>query len=763
MTAMRFALLATCGVLSLGTGLVAPTSLGILSRNPDQAALMPAPAYIKLSPKILPDLRPYLHPAPLSERGEGPLRVDRPDNAQDAIKASLKPIGPIIVSLPAHVATPAVLASLAPTGALGYAATADSLTREGNSALTTPPAIFVDIAGVREAIAAYRAGDFANGEAFAAQTTNSVARAAVDWAALRLNPNYSGIVAFLAAHPDWLAAAGLRRRAEEALYNDSRPARQILDFFARRQPETPQGRFALARALQGEGRAAEAVELARKIWREDTFAGSFEANLRKEFGEVLAKADHKFRADRLAYKDSGGASIRIAALAGPDVLALAKARENMNEKLISALPPQLKKDPTLLFLRIQKLRKDNKIAEAAQLMLAAPRDPGLLVNPDEWWVERRMLGRRVLDLGDAGTAWRIVSEHSASARDNRIEAEFHSGWIALRYLGDAALAKNHFANCARLAETPMSISRAAYWQGRAADALADTDAASTFYQTAASHSANYYGQLARARLGRSDLTIRKPARVAKGEERVEAIRVVELLEALEQKDFAAPLALEAARAIDDEAQIAALAEVMARARNAGVTLSIGKIASQRGFPLDEPAFPTFGIPFFEPLARAAETPMVYAIARQESAFAPTALSTAGAKGLMQMMTPTARVTAQRAGVPFDETRLIRDAAFNAQLGSAHLADLLNEYRNSNILTFAAYNAGGKRVREWIAAYGDPRLPDVDPVDWIERIPISETRNYVQRIVENLEIYRVRLGGKPNLDIGNTIKSADARK
>ena len=197
-------------------------------------------------------------------------------------------------------------------------------------------------------------------------------------------------------------------------------------------------------------------------------------------------------------------------------------------------------------------------------------------------------------------------------------------------------------------------------------------------------------------------------------------------------------------AIEHDEITAALADVTRRGDDARATLIVGKLASQRGVALDDIAFPTFGVPTFTPLARSAELPIVYSIARQESAFQGNALSHAGAKGLMQMMTPTARRTAQRAGVDFDESRLLGDVAFNAQLGAAHLADLMDDYNKSLILTFAAYNAGGKRVREWIAAYGDPRKDGVDPIDWVERIPITETRNYVQRVVENLGMYRVRL-------------------
>lgn len=157
------------------------------------------------------------------------------------------------------------------------------------------------------------------------------------------------------------------------------------------------------------------------------------------------------------------------------------------------------------------------------------------------------------------------------------------------------------------------------------------------------------------------------------------------------------------------------------------------------------AFPTYGIPSFEPLPNSAARSLVYAIARQESAFDTKAVSSAGARGVMQMIVSTARRTAERAGIPFNETRLLSDAAFNAQLAAAHLGDLLAEQRGSWILTFAAYNAGGKKVKQWIDAYGDPRDPAVDPIDWVERIPFTETRNYVQRVVENLAMYQLRFG------------------
>ena len=312
-------------------------------------------------------------------------------------------------------------------------------------------------------------------------------------------------------------------------------------------------------------------------------------------------------------------------------------------------------------------------------------------------------------------------------------------------MGDAEAAARHFATAFEAARTPISLARTLYWQGRAAEARELTDEANRFYAQAAEHSSAYYGQLARARLGLEEQPVRKARDMAQGDARLESIRAVEVFESIGERELAFRLTVDLARSLEDETQIAALGQMLARARDARGTLIVGKLASQRGIALDEIAFPTYGVPDFEALARAAEKPVVFAIARQESAFQADVVSHAGAKGLMQMLTSTARVTAKRWGVPFEERRLLTDAAFNAQLGSAHLADLMDDHGNSLILTFAAYNAGGPRVRQWIAAYGDPRRADVDPIDWVERIPFTETRNYVQRVAENLAMYRARFG------------------
>jgi soluble lytic murein transglycosylase len=613
-----------------------------------------------------------------------------------------------------------------------------------------------DLTGLAEAIAFYKGGDLARGDSAAMTAKDKTVRTALEWIALRSFSRETGferLQAFMQAHPAWPALDWLKKRSEEALFGDRKSGALIKTFFSGADPETAAGKLALARVLTDDGKTSEAAALVHAVWREADLNPQLEAKVKTDFNTYLNRADHKFRADRLLYKEQIAGAFRAAALAGPDVLALAKARaavinEGPSDKLLAKVPLALRTDPGFLFAQIHKLRHADKIRAAADIMLAAPRDPSRLIDGDEWWIERRLLARKLLDQNDATTAYKLCAEHSAMSHEMRIEAEFTAGWIALRFLNDPARAAGHFDAIAKLAETPMSRARAAYWQGRTAEASSTAGsetAARKFYEQAAVHQTTYYGQLARAKLGVTTLPIRSISNEAKGEDREDAIKVIELLYAAGEKDLAAPLVVEAARHLADETQVAALASLVAKQRDAHLSLNFGKIVSQRGMAVDALAFPDYGVPAFEPLQNSAAPSVVYSVARQESAFEPSAVSSAGAKGLMQMILSTAKRTADHARVAFDPKRLLTDAAFNAQLAARHLGELMAEQKGSYILTFAAYNAGGKRVKEWIDAHGDPRNPGVDPIDWVERIPFTETRNYVQRVIENLSVYRVRLG------------------
>jgi soluble lytic murein transglycosylase len=685
--------------------------------------------------------------APLPEHPAPPASpVSKPDVALDAIRE-------------ASPQTNATAAAYAPDAPLDTP----------NPILRKPEAVNVDIPGLREALAAYQSGDIAKGDEEAARVSDPTAKATLGWVALQKEPRISTfqrMSAFLAAVPDWAARPMLERRAEDILFAEKARPQLAANWFAARQPQSAAGRLALARAELAAGKDKEGRARIAAVWRNEEMSLWLENQTLKEFGDGLTDADYKARAIRFAYTGKAAAT-RAAAKAGEDVVALVKARmaivaEGASDKLMAAVPAALQKEPLYLLSKAQKLRRAGDLDGAFKTMAEAPRDRAALVDPDEWWVERRVLARKLLDAKRPEDAYKLCDEHSAQGREQFIEAEFHAGWIALRFLNDPARAAPHFDLAATRAETPISRARAAYWQGRTAEAMGDRDKARGLYRAAANDPTVYYGQLAKARLGETLADVRKPREIAKGDARNAATRVAEMLMALGENDLAATLATEAVKSMKDEAQIAALADVTARAGDARLTLAIGKTAIQRGHTLDEAAYPTFGIPYFEPALNSAPMAVVYAIARQESAFAPRALSTAGAKGLMQMIDATAKSTAQQIGVAFDKARLIEDPAFNAFLGAAHLGQLISDFRGSYIMTFAAYNAGPRRVKEWIEAYGDPRDPAVDPVDWVERIPFTETRNYVQRVTENLEIYRLRFGDTRPFAIRADLRGAEAK-
>ena len=664
----------------------------------------------------------------------------------DAIVVSV----PDLPELDIEAQSPAARDGLKPAGA----ASAPSVPVPDTAARPPP---HPDAAAVREAVAAYRRGDGTAGDAIRAGLKEPAARAVLDWAAIRFGGSrvsFEHVMAFLAANPDWPGRAAIRRRAEEELVSERKPATLVREFFAAEKPQTPSGKLALALALRADRRGAEADALIRESWRGDTFGRELETRVLAEFGEVLKLPDHRFRLERAMFRENWDGARRAADYAGKGYDALVKARVAVDgsagnaAKLLDAVPAALKREPGFLFARVQFLRRADKEDEAAKLLPDVPADAASLVDGDEWWTERRLVARKLLDRGNAAAAYAVLSTNVALSTEKRIEAEFHAGWVALRFLNDPKLATTHFDRAAEIARTPISLARAAYWQGRAAEAAGAAVLATAAFERAAEQGITYYGQLAADRLGRSSPHLRLAAATAGGPERSRAAdalttRVFGLIYDAGLRDLAMPLMNEFGRQGGDVAALDAAGEVALANRDPRALLALGKAATQRGLPLDEHAFPIIGVPAFEPVGPRVEPAMVHAIARQESAFDPAAGSSAGARGLMQLMPATARATARKFGVEFDGDRLT-DAVYNARLGAAHLGELMETWKGSHILVFASYNAGPGNVKKWIDAYGDPRRPEVDAVDWVERIPFSETRNYVQRVSENLHVYRKRL-------------------
>src|SRR5438128_8165612 len=386
-------------------------------------------------------------------------------------------------------------------------------------------------------------------------------------------------------------------------------------------------------------------------------------------------------------------------------------------------------------------------------MLAVPKDPNRLHNLDEWWIERRLLARKMIDVNEFRTAYLIARDAALRTRDiYKTEQEFTAGWIALRFLNDPALAAQHFARIGVGSVNPTTLARAGYWQGRAAEAAGRAQEARAAYTRAAEQSTSYYGQLARAKLGLPQIEINgAPSARGRGSERLEIVRAAQLLYELDERELAIPIFADMGENGDPDALIG-LGELTSRHGDARGMLLLGKAALNRGLPFDHYAYPVNGIPSFRQVGPEVEQSVVYAIARQESAFNPAVVSPAQAYGLMQVTPDAGRYVCKRAGIGFDLNRMKTDPVYNATLGAAELGGLLEDYRGSYILTFAGYNAGRGSVKKWIDRYGDPRDPKVDAVDWVELIPFSETRNYVQRIMENLQVYRARFGGGTQLQI-----------
>jgi soluble lytic murein transglycosylase len=628
-----------------------------------------------------------------------------------------------------------------------------------------------DIGAVRQVIELTRKGKETEADATAKTISDPVARKLAEWIILRSDntrPSFQRYAAFVTANPSWPHAPLFRRRAENALWNDRLDDATVLSFFANVRPTTAKGRYMLARALLDKGDRAGAEALVRQAWREQDCSADVESRVLDMFGTMLTPADHRARMERRFYADDPEAGMRAAQRLGGNDIVVARARaavinKSSNAKvLLEAVPAAARTSAGFIFAQVQWLLKNDKPEEAAKLMLTAPRDPNELVDLDQWWQERRLLVRKLLDGNDAQTAYRIARDAPLPVRGYyKVDQHFTAGWLALRFLHDPATAAAHFALIAQGTDSPHALARAGYWQGRAADAMGKHAEAKAYYEKAAIHSATYYGQLARARLGLPDLGLRGPPNFTAEEraslKRLEVVRAVEILYALDERDMIAPIYAELGESGSDVAGMAALGEIAAEHNDGRSMVLLGQEALSRGLPLDYYAFPVVGLPQYIPVAPPIEQAVAYSIARQESHFNQKVVSSAHAMGLMQVTPDSAEDSAKRYKVTYNRARLMNDPVYNMQMGAAELSMLIQSYNGSYIMTFAGYNAGRGRVRQWVAAYGDPRDPKVDPVDWVERIPLSETRNYVERVMENLQVYRARFGGGSKLLIEADIK------
>ncbi|PDT40495.1 MULTISPECIES: lytic transglycosylase domain-containing protein [Sinorhizobium] len=554
----------------------------------------------------------------------------------------------------------------------------------------------------------------------------------------------------------WPGLRALRFHSERALYRENPSPADVVAAFGSSRPETAEGAIILARALVAEGKADAAAHHLRAFWLKEALDKETESKILSEFSSLLTPADHRRRMEMLLYRSRVEQAQRFSDLGKAQSLYRAWAAvvrgNGKAAALIEAVDASWRDNPAYLFLRVEYLRKQEKFEEAAELLALAPKDSNALVDAGEWWTEQRIVSRGLLDKGDFRGAYRVAAHHAAIDATDIVDAEFHAGWYALRGLEDPTTAARHFRKILATSNRPISASRAWYWLGRAAEA-GGPGKSDEYFANAARYPGTFYGQLAAARLGRSALNVAYPSPTPEDRARLEdreAVRAIERLEAAGHGWRAESLYRALAEDLTDPGELAILSARAEKAGNHQLSLQIGKIAFGRGIDVAALAFPLGVIPTDANISGAGKA-LAYAIARQESAFNPAAVSAANARGLLQLLPATAKGVASRYGLAYSKDRLTSDAGYNATLGSHYLGEQIDRFGGSYILTFIAYNAGPGRVPEWLARYGDPRGKPIDEVvDWIERIPFEETRNYVQRVMENYQVYKSRLGQKADI-------------
>jgi soluble lytic murein transglycosylase len=629
-----------------------------------------------------------------------------------------------------------------------------------------------ELAAIKQAIQLVQHHKFSETTALTASINDPVAQKLVEWTYLRDSESPAGFDrynAFLHANPEWSSMV-LRRRAEASLWQEGRSAATVRRFVGE-QPVSALGRLAIARVLLAEGNHAGASPEVRAIWQSAELSAALESAVASAFPGVLTADDDVARMDRRIGAKDFGAAMRAAKRLGSAQVAIVKACEaaegnsTKTEALLNAVPKQAPGDLGYALCRLHRLLAHDDVAAAVKLLAEVSGDDLGRQDTDEWWRERRMLARRLLDLNDPKTAYRIVSEAAAPANPYyRAEFHFMPGWIALRFLSDPITALRHFAKVDEGSSDPIVLARAAYWRGRAFEAAGQIDEMRAQYERAARYPTAYYGQLARARIGMSEVALRPPLLRTNVEGvRSQLLQAADTLYAIGEFDLLLSFVSDLAETSSDVATLSALGELTARHNDAQAMLVIGKTAVARGLAMERYAFPEIGVPAYSPIGPPIDRCLVYSIVRTESAFDQRDTSPANAVGLMQITPEAGRDTAKRFGVTYDWKSLVSDPVYNTQMGAAEISALFKDYTGSYIMTFAGYNAGRGRVREWVAKHGDPRDPKIDAVDWVERIPLAETRNYVQRVMENLQVYGARMGAsvatvEPNLHRVTTIES-----
>jgi soluble lytic murein transglycosylase len=574
---------------------------------------------------------------------------------------------------------------------------------------------------------------------------------------------------FLGVNPNWPQREFIKKRLESLVMLKS-DKRQVFAWFDQNPPKTPQGfkSYVLSASFDN---APDAHEVARKGWTQGSFDAQEKTIFLKKYGKFLDQNDHQARIDNLLWDGNVAEAANMIDLidknASKAYLARIAILERSGEleKIFHALP---KKDQLSSGVLYEYLRYkiSQKLPVTKQEIHLALQIPGCKIRADKWWNNVICYYvRELIDLHRYHDAYRLAANHNCKDRTFITEAEFLSGWLSLRFLHHPKAAVGHFKAIYANSSRPISLSRGAYWTARSYKALHNSKEAQDWFSKAAKYGHTFYGQMAQIELKSSKLALLPKVKLSSSDVGLiaaqEESRIVSLLLKYNQEHLAMAYLKSIFSTSKDPKRIAFIMDSLSD------TASISfKVHASRESALYGVFYKDYGYPapynIKDPLI---ELPLLYSIIRQESSFEQEVIDPTDGWGLMQLLRPTAKKSAQDLGIEYNENKLLKDIDYNIKLGSKHLADHIAYYKGSYLLGIPAYNAGNHRVDKWIARNGDPRkMKDLYSVlDWIEKIPFLVTRGYVHRIMENLQIYREILNKDASLHIVQDLMRSNNRK
>ena len=564
---------------------------------------------------------------------------------------------------------------------------------------------------------------------------------------------------FIERNKNYPRIGRIKYLAEHKMSTQILSPKDIINWFENRKPLSGFGKMVLGESLILTGNNSEGIKLIKEGWITADLSKSDLKFFRKKYKKYLSSDDYIKRADYLAWENKYWDLRRMLRYLPKDYRLLYTARQLLMRKsygvdsAISKVPQKLKNDPGLNYDRLKWRRKRGRLESSLEILLNIDNTKEYMVRPEKWWTERSIIARSLIYKKRYETAYKITSKHAMSQGPEFAEAEWMSGWIAFSFLKDPLLAEEHFKRFYENVGYPISLARGAYWLGRTYEKMGNRELSEKWYKEGAKYLTTYYGQLSHLKVyPNQKFALYNPMQVdikiSEDFYRKKLVAIVHLLDDLKKEKYAKYILRFLANENINEGSEILAAKLATDISRFDFAIQISKIASYEKRFHHKYNYPIIGVPKNVKGRKIPDSAFILSIIRQESEFDTSANSSAGAKGLMQLMTYTARIVAKQAKIPYSKKKLTKDPKYNINLGSFYLAGLLLEYDGSYPFSIAAYNAGPKRVKYWNKINKNPQKGNIDYVDWIELIKFKETRNYVQRVLENFNVYRFILEQKP---------------